>query len=171
MKPRAIEIDGDIARVTLTQGKFALIDRADVPLVEGVNWYAGRDGYAVRCLPGTRGNQVKVFLHRVIAGPAGNLFVDHINGDPLDNRRANLREATNSQNQMNARKRKGSASALKGVTWNKAVGKWQAQIKRDKRQVYLGLFESETAAHDAYCAAAAELHGEFARFDTPEPRP
>lgn len=160
---REIMIVGEIAMVPLTRGLFSIIDAADVDLVAGVNWYAGSNNYAQRKVKVKRGRQDMVRLHRHITGARDGLYVDHINGNPLDNRRANLREATNSQNQANARKRSGSVSPLKGVTWMRSSRKWRAQIKRDGKTIYLGCFDTEQGAHEAYAAAAPIVHGEFAR--------
>lgn len=93
--------------------------------------------------------------------PAGDL--DHINGDPLDNRIANLRLATASQNQGNARLRRDNTSGFKGVTYNPDTQKWIAQIKCRGKQHQLGYFASPEEAHAAYINAAKRLYGEFAR--------
>lgn len=88
-------------------------------------------------------------------------FIDHINGDPSDNRLSNLRAATNSQNQAN-RKVVKTASNVKGVTWNKHCGKWQAAIKKNGKNHHLGVFEKKTDASEAYAKAAKLLFGDFA---------
>ena len=92
--------------------------------------------------------------------PAGGL--DHKNGDRDDNRIANLREATCSQNLANRKTR--SISGLKGVSREHRTGKWVAQITKDRKPKHLGTFSTPEAAHAAYCKAALELHGEFSRF-------
>ena len=88
--------------------------------------------------------------------------IDHVNGDPRDNRLVNLRLATQSQNNGNRRSRHGS-SKFKGVTWHRKCKKWQAQIECDGVAHYLGLFQAEDDASLAYQEAAARLFGEFAR--------
>lgn len=90
--------------------------------------------------------------------------VDHINNIAGDNRFCNLRAATIGQNGHNSKKRKNNKSGYKGVSWNKNAQKWVAQIKLNWEPKYLGLFNCPTAAHFAYCKAAKELHGEYARF-------
>jgi hypothetical protein len=87
--------------------------------------------------------------------------IDHKNTDNGDNRWDNLREATEAQNKRNRRMLVRNASGLKGVCAHK--GKWQATIYAEGINYYLGRFDTPKAAHNAYCAAAKQLHGEFAR--------
>jgi hypothetical protein len=84
--------------------------------------------------------------------------LDHINGVRDDNRIANLREATVSQNAMN----KKAVNRLKGAHWNGTVKKWQSVVVKSGRQIWLGYFASAEAAHAAYCSAAKTHFGEFA---------
>jgi hypothetical protein len=84
--------------------------------------------------------------------------VDHINGDRADNRWCNLREATNTQNTHNAKRRADNKSGFKGVRLHYS-GKWEARVA----QKHYGLFATPEEAHAARCKAIAELHGEFAR--------
>jgi hypothetical protein len=100
------------------------------------------------------------WLHVTGAWPAGQ--IDHINGVRDDNRIANLREATNAQNQWN-RAHQGSVSGFKGVKWCKIQRKWRAELRKDGRKIHLGRFATVEEAHAAYCAAADEHFGEFAR--------
>ena len=106
--------------------------------------------------------------HRVawfyMTGEWPRRFIDHINGVKDDNRFANLRTATNSENTRNSRMRNDNTSGLKGVTFHKASGKWCAQIMKHGKQNHLGLFDTSEDAYSAYCAASKELHGEFARL-------
>ncbi len=89
--------------------------------------------------------------------------VDHINGDPSDNRLANLRLATQSQNSRNRGTPKNNTSGFKGVSWHSQLNKWTVRIKKPEgKYLYLGLFDTKKAAADAYQRAVQELHGEFA---------
>lgn len=169
--PRPIRIEGDVAYVPLTKGYVAIIDVEDVPLVEGWNWTAlVQDGtvYAYRrATRGADGKQAAIRMHRVIMGDPLGLLVDHCDGNGLNNRRrgeaGNLRVATQSQNGMNSRPMRGKRSALKGAAWDAERGKWRSDIMVNGQRKYLGHHATETAAHAAYCNAAAELHGEFRR--------
>lgn len=104
-------------------------------------------------------------LARLIKGlePGNPLEVDHINGNPLDNRRINLRVCPHAKNMLNRRMSKNNTSGFKGVT---QIGpdRWVASIALEGRFYYLGVFDSPKKAHQAYCEAAAWLHGEFANF-------
>ena len=94
----------------------------------------------------------------------GDKQIDHINSDRADNRIANLRLATQKQNMSNLRKRDGTTSVYKGVSWYKRKRKWIAQIRINGKSTHLGCFHDELAAHMAYCQAAQKHFGEFANF-------
>lgn len=91
--------------------------------------------------------------------------LDHINGIGEDNRITNLREATFSQNNANARIRKDNIPRLKGASWHAVSGRWRATIIKDRKQISLGLYKTPEQAHEAYYRAAKELFGEFARAE------
>lgn len=84
--------------------------------------------------------------------------VDHINRDRSDNRWANLREASNAENAQNRSKNSNNSSGHTGVVWDKGSGKWRAQIKKDWKLRYLGVFDSVEEAAEAYISAKAALH-------------
>jgi hypothetical protein len=89
--------------------------------------------------------------------PTGML--DHINGDPSDNRLKNLRAADariNAENRRSARA--GSKSKLLGAQWHKQRAKWQAAITVHKRKIYLGIFDTQEEAHEAFVSAKRRLH-------------
>jgi hypothetical protein len=166
---RPIRVEGNVAYVPLTQGYEAIIDAADVPLVEGLNWFAQtdkrRDGsvrnvYAART-DKVNGRNIASFLHRVVISAQIGVEVDHRDNNGLNNQRANLRIATREQNARNQRRQE--SDTARGTTYVKRRRKWQAQIKVGGRSIYLGMFGSEAAAHAAYIKASAELHGEFGR--------
>jgi hypothetical protein len=165
IKIRPIRICGDVAYVKLTQGYEAIIDAADVPLVDGRNWharkvrtviYASRTGYI-------GGKPQYINLHRAIMGDPNGWQVDHEDGDGLNNRRNNLRLATASQNSHNRRINCNNKSGFKGVSWHKHTSKWRAQIRLNYKTINLGYFTFPEDAHDAYCRASEQYHGEFGR--------
>lgn len=115
-------------------------------------------------------NKMHVYMHRLIIGAGPRDYVDHINGDGLDNRRINLRLATPSQNSANRagdNRKAGVTSVYKGVSWNKTKNKWAAYIHVSGKTRSLGAYVDELDAARAYDKAAAETWGEFARLNLP----
>lgn len=110
--------------------------------------------------------KIKYILSRLIMGDPKGMVVDHINHDPLDNRRENLRVCTQGQNTMNRDKQhKATSSIYKGVSLFKCRGKyqyWKGTINFNKKSVHLGYFNSEIKAAEAYNQAAIEYYGEYA---------
>lgn len=114
------------------------------------------------------GKSIRFQAHRLIwyimtSSDPNELQIDHIDGDKLNNKFSNLRLATQTQNMRNRGVNKKSKSQLKGAQWRKDKQKWCAQITVNQKVKHLGYFPTPELAHMAYCKAAAELHGEFAR--------
>lgn len=107
----------------------------------------------------------KYLYHRLVwlyvHGSDAEMDIDHINGIRHDNRIANLRQATRSQQGMNRGPNAGRTT--KGVTWHKQIKKWQAQIAREGVYHYLGVYDDKELAAAAYNKAAVVLFGEFRR--------
>ena len=89
--------------------------------------------------------------------------IDHIDGDPFNNRWNNLREATQTLNNANSKRRKDNRSGFKRVFWSKQHRKWTARIQKRRKVMHLGLFETPEEAHAAYKLAAERLYETFAR--------
>ncbi len=143
---------------------FTKVDDEDFERLGRLSWYPqdfGKKLYVCRQERAASGKQVLVLLHRLLTGAQKGQLVDHIDGDPLNNTRANLRICNNTQNSWNTGNRRGK---YKGTTLLK-YGKWQATITANGKPKYLGVFESEEAAALAYNEAAKVLHGEFARLN------
>ena len=107
---------------------------------------------------------VGVRMHRLILDAPPHLYVDHINGDPLDNRRENLRLCTNAENQQNSNARRGS-SQFKGVSWVVRKSNWRVAFNWQRQTYFVGYFDDELEAAKAYNAAILPLAGEFARVN------
>lgn len=136
---------------------LASVDDDDYEYLMQWRWQLN-GGYVVRSTNGQKHR-----MHRMLMQPPAGYCIDHINGNPFDNRRANLRICTLRENNQNATKRDPRASSkFKGVYWNSRAQKWRAQIKSDKK-IHLGSFTDEVAAAKAYDVAARRLFGQFAR--------
>lgn len=116
-------------------------------------------GYWVVCFDGKmhKAHRVVWFL---VHGKWPSQCIDHIDRNPANNAIENLRDCSLSENQINKRPKRNSVSGYKGVTWNKAAGKYQAAIRIDGKSVHLGLFDTAKAASDAYEAKALERSGQ-----------
>lgn len=149
--------------IPLTRGLYALIDTEDAERVNAYKWNARCDGG--RLTYATSGTCPEAYLHRYIMNAQTGQVVDHINGDQLDNRKANLRVCTigeNSRNRKNYRK-----DAYKGVSLRKDTGKWRARLNSGGKCYFLGYFKTPEEAALAYDRAALEHFGEFARLNFP----
>ena len=151
--------------IQLTQGFFALVDDTDWELVSRFKWQANRGRTTSAVYAMTTINKKGVLMHRLILGIKAS--IDHIDGNGLNNQRANLRACTNQQNQANRTKQAGARSIHKGVSFFKGTKKWTASISVNARKVHLGYFSNEIDAARAYDRKAVELSGEFARLNFP----
>jgi hypothetical protein len=131
------------------------IDEADRATVEAYKWHLSHWGYACCSRPDMR-------LHRFIMQAAAGLVVDHINGNKLDNRRCNLRLASNTDNVRNQKLHKNNKTGYKGVSLDKRTGLYVAGIMVNRRNYCLGSFADPKTAHEAYLEAAKAHFGEFA---------
>lgn len=145
----------DCVRIDLGNGRFAVIDKSDEPLVAQYRWRYVEPGYAHATIDGR-----PVPMHRLILGyPPKGVEVDHEDGDGLNNQRYNIRLCTRAENAKNRRSVSGQ-SRFKGVWKDKLA--WRATIRVDGRKIGLGSFQTQQAAARAYDSAARRYHGEFA---------
>jgi hypothetical protein len=154
-------------------GRVALVDLTAwgtdaYELVSRYRWHARDSGhpggrrttYAVTSVRLPDGHQKTLALHTLLTGWPE---VDHENHDGLDNRRCNLRPATQGQNLANARKQaRPTSSWYRGVSWHKARGRWRGYIQVNGRQRHIAYFDDELEAAAAFDAEALWEWGEFA---------
>lgn len=146
---------------------MAFVDDEDFERVMRYKWYYN-NGYAVRSIEGGR---KKLRLHRLILDAPNDMFVDHIDGNKLNNCKSNLRLCTKSENGKNVTvKKRGSSSRYKGVSWDDVRKKWKAYIKVDGKLIHLSYHVNEDDAGQAYNRAAKEHHKEFAHLNKISPK-
>lgn len=149
--------------IKLTKGKFALVDDGDYLRLVVYAWYAYQNKTGIWYAAAKDANNKTLRMHRLVLST--NTFVDHIDGNGLNNVRSNLRRATIQQNSFNQRLRSGKVSGIKykGVTWNKESNKYQAQVMKNGKNFNLGRFTCPVEAAKAYDEKAVELFGVFAK--------
>lgn len=153
-----IPIGGGVCSLKLTKGFTAIIDESDAEAVSVTPWYA-HFGAHDKPYPRAHVRGLGLLrLHKFLLNP-GELQVDHIDGDTLNNRRSNLRIATARENARNHRAVRGEVR-FKGVFRN--GGRFGTKIRTGERRVYLGSFPTALEAALAYDAAAVRYFGEFA---------
>lgn len=142
-----------------------LADDQDAELVHAHHWHSAagrRTFYALTNVPAGVRRQRTVRLHRLILAAGPGQQVDHKNGNGLDDRRANLRLATGSQNSANGAPPKNNTTGYRGVSFFRRDGNYTAKIRVNWRWRYLGYFPTAWEAAEAYNRAALEAWGEFA---------
>lgn len=161
--------------IFLTKGYIALVDDEDYEEISKHKWYVRTSRtktknrvmtvYAGRHTRMADGSEKMVYMHRAIMNPKPDEHIDHINHFTLDNRKENLRIATQTQNQGNRIIQSNNKSGYKGVSKN--GNKWAVYIGSKKTRQYLGKFTSKKKAALAYDAAAIAMYGEFAKLNFP----
>jgi len=142
-------------------GELVLIDDCDYDRIKNYKWYAiDGSGYSKRICT----MKPCRYMHRIIMDAPIGYDVDHVNGNALDNRRSNLRICSHAENTRNAPRRKTNASGYKGVYWASWASKYRAEIQHSGSRIKIGYFDTADQAYKAYCDAARELHGDFARY-------
>jgi hypothetical protein len=160
-------------RIPLTRGKYAIVDPQDYPRLAAYNWHTRRSGrtfYACRNASRANGGPRRnIWMHSEVMPPPPGYVIDHINHRGLDNRNANLRPATPSQNACNRRfPPPAKHSTFRGVGKRHNSRLWKARIAIDRKVIELGYFENEIDAARAYDRAAKKYHGQFAILNFPE---
>lgn len=153
---------------------FALVDDEDYKKLIKKKWCVKKGRTVSYAVNSTRvkglGEVFTVGMHRIVMDlPIGEpQEIDHIDGNGLNNQKANLRVCTRSENMRNTGVHVDNTSGYKGVTWHGQNKKWQVFIRDDGKPRYLGTFTCLIKAAKAYDAGARKYHGEFARCNFPQ---
>ena len=150
-------IQNDVVIATDVYGRIFKFDVEDIDKVTPYNWYVHQN--YVKAMKGKK----TLLLHRVILGcDDKKMVVDHINHDKSDNRKANLRVVTQSQNIQNRGLIPNNTSGITGVHWHEHTHKWKAEIEVNGKKHYLGVFKDINDAKKARQEAEKKYFGEYA---------
>lgn len=150
--------------IPLTQGFFAKVDDEDFDLINGFKWHYAKmnasSNYAMK-----RNGEKQIGMHRLIMKQNNSkIFIDHIDGDGLNNQKANLRECSQHQNAMNIKKKRGSSKFV-GVYFHITSKKWRAICYINKRRTNVGSFKTELEAAKRRDEFAKIHYGVFANLN------
>jgi hypothetical protein len=152
--------------IPLTKGKFAIVDDEDFERLCNYKWVIS-DGYAVTSFRNENGEyKQNLRMHRMILDVQEGKVIDHINGDRIDNRKENLRIATQKQNSWNSKKKDSEKATSKYKGVSVSSGKFIVKIKHDGKKEHVGTFNDEIAAANAYNYYAVKYFGEYARLNS-----
>lgn len=149
--------------IELTQAYIVKVDDEAYEELAKSKW-CYTNGYAARRLPGCGKSGQHLYMHRVICPTDDDKLVIHLDGDKLNNQRANLDIRLRKHRSQAVATR--AASGLKGVTFHH--GKWVAQISIDKKNKHLGRFADKIAAAREYDRMARMVYGEHAHLNFPK---
>lgn len=155
-----------VKTISLTQGLYAKVDDEDFDWLSHWKWLAMVDknrgvAYAARSVRTEEGKLRPLLMHRLILNVGEGEEVDHQNGNPLDNRRENLRVVSRADNLRNRRTFKNNKSGYKGVTYNPKSKKWKVIVN-------IGTFDTAEEAALAYDSAIKQIFGDLARGNFPK---
>jgi hypothetical protein len=159
-------------RLSLTKGKFALVDDEDYDILSQSHWCARTDGtnwYAERHAK-KDGRWTMLKMHREILNCPSNREVDHKDGDGLNNQKSNIRICFHRQNGANRKRQSDNQSGYKGVyvdTWH-GYNYIRAAIIVSGKKIHLGRFKDFISAAIAYDNAAIKHYGEYAKLNFPQ---
>lgn len=147
--------------ITTRKGERIIVDAQDYESLAVHTWHVSSWGYAVR-FERANGKKICIRMHRQLLGLSlhDGKIVDHINRNPLDNRRGNLRLCTSGQNGVNTGPRSHNRLGVKGVQQH--YRKFQARITINGRRKFLGMFATAEEASEFFELASALVYGEFA---------
>jgi hypothetical protein len=154
-----------VKTIPLGDGFHTYVDAADFEWLNQWTWYV-QDGYAIR-----REKRKYVYMHRQIMQPPEGMVVDHRNLNKLDNTRVNLRVCTQQENLCNRRKKRGTFSRFRGVSYPKGGPKYLAQVYYKGKTFFCGYHTDEVEAARARDYTAVQVLGEEARLNLPEEWP
>lgn len=154
--------------IELSRGLEAQVDDDDYEYLSQWKWAADNNNYPVRSERRSetgRKHRKLIRMYRVILNAPDNMQVDHIDVNPLNNQKSNIRLATRSENMRNRKTSKSCKSGFKGVWWNPKRQRWIAYIKYNNRSVVLGRYNNKLQAAHRYNREATKLFGEYARLN------
>lgn len=158
------QVDGDCVTGFTTKGEEFYFDKGDLQFVTQHTWRIDKYGYVIASIRNRDGKSKKLRLHRCLMGVSDpSVFVDHIDGNPVNNKKSNLRCVSPEQNAQNHKISSANTTGFNGVYWNKRNKKWSAMICVKHKLKYLGYFNTMEDAIQARKSAEEKYYGDYVR--------
>ena len=154
--------------IILTQGKVAIVDDEDFEYLNQFKWFVNNINeklYVRRNIRLFKNKQTTILMHRFIMKADKGMIIDHLDGNPLNNQKNNLRICTHAENMRNSKIPKNNTSGFKGVSFVKKHNRYESSIRINNKKIYIGYYIDPIDAARAYNAAALKYHGEFAHLN------
>lgn len=160
--------------IDLTKGLKATVDDNDYDYLSQFKWHASvrrykstHKVYAARKKRKEDGSWTNIYMHREIMGVLGkDVEIDHVDNDRLNNQKDNLRLCSGGDNMCNRGKQSNNKTGYKGVfNSNSLSSPWFAQIRINRKQIYLGRYKTKESAAQAYNDGAILYHGKYAKLN------
>jgi len=158
------DLSGEYGIGYTLKGENFYFDLEDYDKIKDYCWYKNRNGYMVTNMKTDNNKKFICFLHKIIMNSPrrSKTVVDHINRNPSDNRKTNLRIVTQAKNCINKSKQLNNTSGFVGVSWNKHRRKWEANIGVNNQKMSLGFYNTKGEAIKVRREAEEKYFGEFA---------
>jgi len=150
----------------IVQGYKVFIDHEDYARLSKYTWCVHKEKAVVTSVPRGNGTHKETTMQEIILDYYGPLLIDHMDRNPFNNQKENLRLATYQQNRANSKRQSNNTGKYKGVK-KARNGKFEARIICNGRYLHLGTYEKEEEAARAYDYHALQFNGEFAFLNFP----
>lgn len=164
---KEIPLSQTIKKKYYVENQVVMVDDEDYEWLNKFHWHIRKTkNIAYAMSAATTEYPHKKTMHRMIMGITDSkVYVDHKDGNGLNNQRSNLRIATFQQNSVNRRKLKPLSSKYLGVYWCNTKNRWKSYLQNNRKRIYVGTFKNEDDAAMAYNAKSIEINGEFASLN------
>lgn len=156
-----------MGEIILSSGIICQVDDEDLERLNSHRWFVIKKKHTCYAVAFKKvdGKTVSTTMHRLLTAAKDGELVDHMDRNGLNNKKSNLRICNISENSTNRKKKAGTSSNYRGVSYAKKNKAWFVFISKNKKKKFIGAFKDEEQAARAYDREAKILHGQFANLN------